>query len=110
MEKPVQENLKPDSILNGMEIREFIEHEKMSPEDISLIEELSLQPRISDFHNFFYMYQEHSERHLLDKIERSKNYPEDIRACEIFIIFCKKYGWDKTSILQSMVEAYQRNF
>jgi hypothetical protein len=104
--------IKPEkiSILNGGEIREFIEHEKMSPEDISLIEELSLQSRISDFHNFFYINQEHSERHLLDAIDRSKNYPETVRACELFIIFCKKYGWHKSSMLQSMIEAYQRHF
>lgn len=102
------------SVLEELDVREFIESRKINPEDFYLLEELakmSKQLLIMDFHNFFSFGRENSERELeksLAFMETVKDDPlleQRKKLNRLLLEFVRKYDW---AVAWNLVTVFER--
>jgi hypothetical protein len=81
-------------IMDDPDMREFIEHRAVKPEDFPIIEDLAAFPRrlAIEFHNFFSLLKERSAAELESMAANARD-EEKRRFCETALVLLKKYDW-----------------
>ena len=122
IEKPKKEEPKELSILEEEDFKEFIkrEEERITPEDLKIIEELSCYPKkffVEELHNLFNLSKEGSEdalkrgiKHLEELIKKPEYEKEKFvfektkEFLNLFLKITEKFGWEKSHILERHFE------